>query len=253
MTIDPMPSATPEATDGPPPPARPRTVDWAVYAIFLRCLFSLGSGLLLFPYHDALLRREHDSYPKLTDAQVHQAVGSAGAGLFGAVLSAVVCLVLAKFIRDGKNWARWAFAIVSVLVFKDVYFILLPFVHGYPLLLGIVAAVSGLAALAAIVLTFLRPSMQYFREVTAYRRARRGMPEIASPLTALFRPRTMSRPAAPTRTDTAPAETAVESTGTPVPAENSFPAATPAATETPVPTETTKRPPRPKSRRGPVE
>ena len=248
-----MPSATPEAADAPTPPARPRTVDWAVYAIFARCLFSLASGLLLFPYHDELLRRERDLFPKLTDAQVHQAVGSAGVGLFGAVLSALVCLALGKFIRDGRNWARWAFAVVSVLIFKDVYFILLPFVHGYPPLLGIVAAVSGVAAFAAIVLTFLRPSMQYFRETTNFRRAQRGMPEVASPLAALFRPRAAGRPVKPTGTDTAATGTVVESTEPPVPTETSASAGVPLATATPVPTEATKRLPRPKSRRGPVE
>lgn len=247
-----MPSATPEATDAPTPPARPRTVDWAVYAIFLRCLFSLASGGLLFPYHDALLRRERDLYPKLTDVQVHQAVGSAGVGLFGAVLSAVVCLVLAKFIRDGRNWARWAFAIVSVLIFKDVYFILLPFVHGYPPLLGIIAAVSGVAAFAAIVLTFLRPSMQYFREVTAYRRAGRGLPQLASPFGALFRPRTLGQPAAPTRTESAaPNGPAVpgDAQGPAVPGE----AAAPLGGDTGSATGPVKRVPRPKSRRGPLE
>lgn len=208
MTIDPMPPVTSESTGEPAQPVRPRLVDWAIYAIFARCLLSLIAGALLFPFHDRLVRREHKLFPNLTDAQAQHAVGSAGVGVFAAVLMAGVCIALAKYIRDGRNWARWAYAVISVVIFRDIFYILLPLVHGYPLLLALAGALAGTSALAAIVLLFLRPSIVFFRESTNYYRARRGLAPSTSPMAALFRPRPLATPQSEPVAPVAPEATA---------------------------------------------
>ncbi|MDQ1730149.1 MAG: hypothetical protein QOK10_308 [Pseudonocardiales bacterium] len=181
MTTVPPPPAESSAADEPPQSARPRTVDWAIYAIFARCAFSLAAGLLDFPYHSQLLDRARQLNPKYSESQLHAAVPSAAQGLFLTLATVFMILVLAKYIRDGKNWARWTFAVVSVLVFRDVFLVAALSLHGYPFLLRAALFLTGVSTLAAIVLLFLRQSSEYFRKP--------GAASASSPFGALFKPR----------------------------------------------------------------
>ncbi|UQX88334.1 hypothetical protein M6D93_18935 [Jatrophihabitans telluris] len=166
-------------------PIRPRSVDLGIYAIFVHCAFSVAGALLTLPYHDEFVRRLHEQYPKNSTADIHRAAAS-GPAIFFALVLAVIYIVLAKFIRDGKNWARWIYAAMAVVLFQDVFRITSVFSKLYPFAMGLAVSLSALASIASLALLFLRTSNPYFRKPGVQRMS----------LGAMLRPRTSATAAA---------------------------------------------------------
>jgi hypothetical protein len=85
-------------------------------------------------------------------------------------------LLIAKYIRDGRNWGRWLFAIVAFLLAGDVPRITAFFTEGN-VAFRVLAGLTGAAAVVAIVLLFSPSARDYFRPA--------GVRPV-SPLQALF-------------------------------------------------------------------
>jgi hypothetical protein len=243
---------------------RPSSVDYAVYALIVRCVFSVLSAFAAYgarPELTDVIAKANRSKNWTADQLRHNVDATLRATVITALLVAVMVLVMAKFLRDGKNWARWLYAVFAILVARDVQQVL-GFVQYHNLLLRLTSGLTGLAALAALVLMFLPTSNAYLRPAAG----RAGM------FGSMFGPRT-ARPARNASTDAepavdrmvadrpaAPADSAdqpVDSANEPVVLANepvvsadqptssaSRPAAGPPAT---------RRPPRAKSRRQPTE
>jgi hypothetical protein len=98
-------------------------------------------------------------------------------------------LLLAKFIRDGRNWSRWIYSIASVFPLGDVFKVTGFFTTGH-LAFKLSYGLTGLAAIVSIALLFARPSAPHFRPAGSER---------VSPFSAFLRPRTPAagQPAAP--------------------------------------------------------
>jgi hypothetical protein len=172
-------------------PARPRTVEWALYAIVARCVFVLVTALLEYPYHQQLLDRTRQLNPKATAAQIQAAVPTGTQGLIQTLIGVALILVVAKFVRDGKNWARILFAVLVVLLFRDVFGLTALAAKGYPVPLRVTVTLTGAAAIVAVSLLWVRPSAPFFR--------RTGGAAAASPFAAMFRPRSVPPQGVPPR------------------------------------------------------
>jgi hypothetical protein len=155
---------------------RPRNVDLALGAILLRCVLALAAAFALFGAKDELRRNAATLHPEWSAATLADRVDSELRS--NVVLTLVyigLVLLIAKYIRDGRNWARWLYAFVAFLVAGDVLRIA-GFFSGDNLLFRLLSGCTGLAAAAAIVLLFLPSSSAYFRSARAS----------ASPLGMLF-------------------------------------------------------------------
>lgn len=145
------------------PAARPRSVDLAVGAILLRCVLALAAALALFGAKDELRRDAAKLHPEWSAATLTDKIDS---GLRSNVVLTVVyiglVLLIAKFVRDGRNWARWLFVFVALLVAGDVLRVA-GFFTGENLLFRALSGLTGLAAVAAIVLLFSPTANAYFR------------------------------------------------------------------------------------------
>ncbi|MGX7681934.1 hypothetical protein ACSMXN_23875 [Jatrophihabitans sp. DSM 45814] len=156
-----------------PPVPRPKTVDWALWAIVARCVFVIGFSLSLYTAKSDLIRgiRDSDQAKGWTDAQIlHQYHNVVRSNIVVAVLGSVIVLILAKYIRSGRNWARWLFAVLVVFPFSPLSDVvrILNVAIDVPILVRILSLLTGLSALAAVVLLFIKPSAPYFRKpVTA--------------------------------------------------------------------------------------
>lgn len=71
-------------------------------------------------------------------------------------------LLIAKYIRDGRNWARWLYVFIAFLVAGDVLRVA-GFFTGDNLLFRLLSGLTGVAATVAVVLLFLPSSSAYFR------------------------------------------------------------------------------------------
>ena len=188
-------------SSNPAPPAdvragRPRVVEYALYAIVARCVFSVAASLTLFASRGSLTRSLAKSNPTWDAAKLHSQVSSAQkSNLIAAVGGVVVVLVIAKFIFDGRNWARWVFALISFVVTGDVLSVLNLFRGDSPGAYRGLTGLAGLAVIAAIFLLFLRAANPWFQPAGKVS---------ASPLRMMFGG---GRPVAPA--PVAPAEPAV--------------------------------------------
>ena len=170
------PHMSPERDPGTVRPDRPRTVDLAVGAIVLRCVLALAAAAALFGAKDEVRRNAAKLHPEWSAATVADKVDSElRSNLVLTLLYIGLVLLTAKFVRDGRNWARWLYAFVSFLVAGDVLRVA-GFFSGENLLFRLLSGLTGLAAVAAIVLLFLPASSAYFRPAGA----------TSSPLGALF-------------------------------------------------------------------
>jgi hypothetical protein len=143
--------------------ARPRNVDLAVGAILLRCVLALAAAFALFGAQDELRRNAADLHPEWSASTLADRVESELRS--NVVLTLVyigLVLLIAKFIRDGRNWARWLYAFFAVLVAGDVLRVA-GFFAGDNLLFRLLSGLTGLAAAAAIVLLFSPSASRYFR------------------------------------------------------------------------------------------
>lgn len=157
---------------GPDPDAassavRPRTVDLALGAILLRCVLALAAAFALFGAEDELRRNAADLHPEWSASTLADQVDSQLRS--NVVLTFIyigLVLLIAKFIRDGRNWARWLYSFFVILVAGDVLRVA-GFFAGDNLLFRVLSGLTGLAAAAAIVLLFSPSATGYFRRAGA--------------------------------------------------------------------------------------
>lgn len=174
------PAAT--ASDGPATRLpRPRTIDYAVWAILARCVFALGAVFALYGTREDARRTVAKANPTWTAQQIENYISSAfRSSMVVTIVSILLVLLLAKLIRDGRNWSRWLFAVLAFIVLGDVQRVFGFFVSG-GIPFRILSGLTGLAALAALVLLFLPASNAHFRRPGA---------AAVSPLRALLGART---------------------------------------------------------------
>jgi len=142
---------------------RPRTVELALAAILLRCVLALAAAAALFGAKAELRRNAATLHPDWSPATLADKVDSELRSNLVLTLAYIgLVLLIAKYIRDGRNWARWLYTFVAFLVAGDV-FRLTGFFSTDNLLFRLLSGFTGLASVAAIVLLFLRPSAAYFR------------------------------------------------------------------------------------------
>jgi len=168
------PGPTPES-DG--SAVRPRNVDLALGAILLRCVLALAAAFALFGAEDELRRNAADLHPEWSASTLADRVDSElRSNVVLTLIYIGLVLLIAKFIRDGRNWARWLYSFFAVLVAGDVLRVA-GFFAGDNLPFRVLSGLTGLAAAAAIVLLFSPSASGYFRRAGA---------GAASPLRMLF-------------------------------------------------------------------
>lgn len=151
-------------------------MDVALGAVLLRCVLALAAAAALFGSKTELRRTAATLHPEWSAATLAEKVDSELRS--NAVLTLgyiALVLLVAKYLRDGRNWARWLYTFVAFLVAGDVFRLTGLFSGDY-LLFRLLSGLTGLASLAAIVLLFLPTSADYFRSAGSSR----------SPLGALF-------------------------------------------------------------------
>jgi hypothetical protein len=175
---------------------RPRTVDWAWYAIIARCVLVIAFALSLFSARTDLVAsiRTSAQAKGWTDEHINSAFDSSvRTNLLIAIVGSVLIMLVAKYIRDGRNWARWLFTILVVLPFSPLSDVarIIGFTASVPILVRVLSVLTGVAALAAVVLLFVGPSKAYFRKPATAD----GGATPASPFGGLFKPRPVAAPA----------------------------------------------------------
>jgi hypothetical protein len=186
------------STDSPAVPdgtkQRPRTVDYALIAIGLQCLFTVTAAFALRGARTWVIDNwhKHNTYPGETDAQLHKHFESITNGsLIGALFIAIAVLAVAKFIRDGKNPARWLYLVVAIIPIPPLGFLwnISNFVVNIPTAYRLLSGMAGLVTLFALILLFMRQSSAFFRKPGArtfsiadlIRPRRVGVPDEAKP------------------------------------------------------------------------
>ena len=144
---------------------RPPVVDYAIYALIARCVFSLGSAFAFYGARDEVTRSLADANKNKhwSAATLHHNVDTWLRGyLISSLVMIVMIAIIAWFVREGRNWARLLYLVFAVLVTRDVFQVL-GFVQYHDFLARTLTGLAGLSALAAIVLLFLPESNAYFR------------------------------------------------------------------------------------------
>jgi hypothetical protein len=159
-------------------PPRPPTVDYAVYALLARCVFAIAGAFAIYGARPEVTAAVVKLHPDWTVSQVHDNVDSGlKANFFAALITTALVLVLTKFIRDGRSWSRWLYLITAFFVTRDVLQVTGLFQY-HALAYRATSGLTGLAAIAALVLLFLPASSAYLRR-----------PGSQPALTSLFRPK----------------------------------------------------------------
>jgi len=157
-------SANTSATEVGTPP-RPAVVDYAVYALIARCVFSLVSVFAFYGARDEVSRSLADANKnKHWSAEtLHHNVN---VWLRGNLISTLVTIVMVAiviwFLRQGRNWARLLYLVFAILVIRDVFEVF-GFFQYHNFALRVLTGLVGLSSIAAIVLLFLPESNAYFR------------------------------------------------------------------------------------------
>lgn len=152
------------ASDGPPTRApRPRTIDYAVWAIVGRCVFALGAAFAMYGTREEARPTVAKANPTWTAQQIENYISSAfKTSTVITIVAILLVLLIAKLIRDGRNWARWLFAVLAFMVLGDVQRLTGFFVSG-SVVFRVLSGLTGLTALAALVLLFVPASNAHFR------------------------------------------------------------------------------------------
>lgn len=159
-------------------PDRPRLVDYALYALVARCVFALGSAFAIYGARPEITRSLAKLHPDWSAAKLHDEVSSAlKANVLSTLITIVLVLLMGKFIRDGRNWARWVFLVLAFLVTRDVLQVT-AFFQYHDLAFRTLSGLTGLAAVAALLLMFMPSSSHFFRR-----------PGATASLLGVFRPR----------------------------------------------------------------
>ena len=143
-----------------------------MYALIVRCVFSVLSALAAYgarPELTDVLAKANRSKNWTADQLRHAVDSYLRDTVITVLLLSVMVLVMAKFLRDGKNWARWLYVVFAILLTGDVQHVL-GFVQYHNVLLRLTSGLTGLAALAALVLMFLPASNAYLRPADGRRR-----------------------------------------------------------------------------------
>jgi len=170
METIPAPDSAPGERAG-----RPRNVDLALAAIVARCVLALAAAFALFGAKAELRRSAATLHPEWSPATLVDRVDSQLRS--NVVLTLVyigLVLLIAKFIRDGRNWARWLYVFIAFLVAGDVLR-LAGFFTGDNVAFRLLSGLTGVAATVAIVLLFLPSSSAYFRPIAAAGAAPRSL------------------------------------------------------------------------------
>ncbi|MCW2523200.1 MAG: hypothetical protein JWO63_1535 [Frankiales bacterium] len=194
-------SAATNTSPNPAPLARPQTVDWALWALVVTAVLSIANGFARNFSESWVISnyRKTADYKNKTDAQLHKIFeDSKISTIISIILIAAILLVIGKYVRDGKNWARWLLAallVIPILPTAYVFFITYAFTDG-PFAIKFFGGLTGLAAVTAVSMMFVRPSMPYFRPSKA------SAPRRPSLLDGFLKPRgsftnPAARPAAP--------------------------------------------------------
>jgi hypothetical protein len=151
------PDAGPERAD------RPRSVDLALAAILVRCGLALAAAFALFGAKAELRRSAATLHPEWSAATLADRVDSElRSNLVVSVVYIGLVLLVAKYIRDGRSWARWVYAFLAFLVAGDLFRVTGVF-SGDNVLFRLLSGLTGLASIVAVVLLFLPSSAGYFR------------------------------------------------------------------------------------------
>ena len=150
-------------------PSRPPVVDYAIFALIARCVFSLGAAFALYGARGEVTRSLADANKDKhwSAATLHHNVDAGlRANLISTAVMIVMVLIIVKFIRDGRNWARLLYIAFAVLVTRDVFGVL-GFFSYHNFLVRTLTGLVGLSSIAAIVLLVLPESNAYFRPAGA--------------------------------------------------------------------------------------
>jgi hypothetical protein len=150
-------------------PGRPALVDYAIYALIGRCVFSFGEAFALHGARGEVSRSLADANK---DKHWSAATLNHNVDLFlrGKLINAAVTLlviaILIKFLREGRNWARWLYLAFAILAAGDLFSVL-GFFQYHDFLARMLTGLVGLCSIAALVLLFLPDSNEYFRPAGA--------------------------------------------------------------------------------------
>jgi len=153
-------AAMPPAPDSAPVPRgpAPSSVVNAVRLMYLSAVLGIIGLVATFATKDALRDSIKESQPELTGSELDLAVNIAlGFAVALGVVFTVLWLVLASFVRKGRNWARivtWIVAGIGVLSVVGIF--------GQPALNIVLALVGVIIDIAIIVLLAIKPSSEYF-------------------------------------------------------------------------------------------
>lgn len=162
-----MSTNTAAAPDAPVKPPRPDTVRYSLYALAARGVFSVLAAWSLYGAKSEIRTQLADANKTKgwTNADLnHQVDLVLRASLLNSGLMIILLALVAKFVWDGRSWARWVYLAVVVLLAKDPY-ALLGFFSYHHLLPRILTGLTGVFGLASLILLFLKPSNNYFRPV----------------------------------------------------------------------------------------
>jgi hypothetical protein len=165
----PMPGYA-EGPSGPPPKA-PKEIDWASKILYGIGAIGILNTILAFTMRDELRKDVVDRYPDYTPDEVDTAVnvGLGFAVVFG-VLFALVYFLLARKILQGRGWAR----IVATILLALNVLGLLTGSQNNPAVLQVLAVISGLAAVAALLFLWRKPASDFFADMKTRQRPVKG-------------------------------------------------------------------------------
>lgn len=168
-----MTKAAGSSTPGGTPP--PKQVTWAALALLVSGAAALVTSLALFGLKHWLFTSAVTANNKLkttdknhkTTAQLHTAVNSyVTSQLVATVILVLALLLVARAVYRGRYWSRWVVLglwIVSTFTNTFAGFLsILSVGSSTPAGFKIPSFVSAVAFVAAVVLTSMRPSVEYF-------------------------------------------------------------------------------------------
>ena len=195
-------AAAPTAGGTPPP----KQVKWAALALLVSGAGALVTSLALFGLKHWLFTSAVKANNKLkttdknhkTAAQLHSAVNSyVTSQLVATVILVLALLLVARAVYRGRYWARWVvLGLWIVSTFTNTFAGFLSIIavgSSAPAGFKIPSFVSAVAFVAAVVLTSMRPSVEYFNLT------RPARPEGAPQRRGLFGGGRATRPPAPGR------------------------------------------------------
>ena len=146
-------------------PSRPPVVDYAVYALIARCVFSLGAAFALYGARNEVTRRLADANndKHWSATTLHDKVDAAlKANIITTLVMIVLVAIIARFVWSGRNWARWLYLFFAILITRDIFQVF-GFLQYDDFLTRVLTGLVGLSSIAALALLFLPDSNAFFR------------------------------------------------------------------------------------------